>query len=97
MNTENTPPNTKFLNKQINSWIEKDIDFYGIYHTHYPVGETLSQADMNYIKNIMISLPHIYSELYFPIVIPRKDIVIYKAKLTNSNLTIIKDKLVIID
>lgn len=90
-------PNTKMINKIIFDWAEKGIEFYGICHSHYPTGEKLSSADIEYIKRIMIALSDLYDYLYFPIVIPQKKIIPYKAEIANNNILISKDKLFLID
>ena len=36
-------PNTELLNEVINKWIFQDIEFYGIFHTHFFDVQTLLQ------------------------------------------------------
>lgn len=77
-------------------WAERKIIFKGIYHSHYPKNNVLSQTDMEYIKKIMRSVNSIYSFLYFPIIIPQKSITSYKAEFKNGEIVITKDKIDVI-
>ncbi len=90
-------PNTKMINKIIFDWSGKGINFHGICHSHYPIGEKLSLADIEYIKRIMVSVSDVYDYLYFPIVIPKKKIIPFKVEITNDNILISNDKLFLID
>lgn len=88
-------PNTDNLNCTISDWQCKQIDFAGIFHSHYPVGELLSEPDIEYIKTIMTALKNACSELYFPIVIPGEKIVSYKAEIIDGDVVIEKDKIIL--
>lgn len=90
-------PNTEYLNQIISEWENKGISFWGIYHSHYPSGEKLSNADVEYIKAIMLSVGDYYKELYFPVVIPKKKIFSYKAKLNDGVVIISNDQICLID
>lgn len=77
-------PNIDFLNNIINEWIMKDISFYGMFHTHFERGYTLSTNDKKYIYRILQ-----YTELknlYFPIIVPQQIMVVYKANIENRQL-----------
>ncbi len=89
-------PNTSFLNEQIRAWCEKEIRFAGIFHTHPEGQETLSYADKIYIFDIMNKMEGFADTLFFPIVIPRKKIIVYYAEKKNSVISIKNDKLNII-
>lgn len=89
-------PDTEMINRIIVSWEERNINFRGIYHSHYPENNRLSQTDVEYIKKIMLSVCNIYSFLYFPIVIPQESITVYKAEIKNNAIVITNDKLQII-
>lgn len=89
-------PNTDYLNCTISNWQGEQIDFAGIFHSHYPVGELLSGSDVEYIKTIMNALKNACSELYFPVVIPDKKIVSYKAEIIDGDVVIKKDKIILI-
>lgn len=90
-------PNVNFINNTMCLWDEQGIDFAGMFHSHYPSGKNLSYADKEYIKAIMLSIGDNYSFLYFPIVIPKKEIISYKAELKNEKVIISFDKIYIID
>lgn len=90
-------PSAEMINNMIFVWSKKDIDFCGIYHSHYPENERLSQEDVEYIKRIMISVSSIYKQLYFPIVIPKKNIISYKAQINDSKISITHDALFLTD
>lgn len=90
-------PDTEMINRTIFSWSKKNINFKGIFHSHYPCNNSLSQGDIEYIKKIMISVNKFYSHLYFPIVIPQKNITVYKAEVKHNKLRITNDELTIID
>ncbi|HIW86623.1 MAG TPA: hypothetical protein IAA48_09035 [Candidatus Eubacterium faecipullorum] len=89
-------PDTKMIEDTIALWAERKIIFKGIYHSHYPKNNVLSQTDMEYIKKIMRSVNSIYSFLYFPIIIPQKSITSYKAEFKNGEIVITKDKIDVI-
>ena len=88
-------PNIDFLNLAIFEWQKQHIQFYGIYHSHFPGGDTLSIADEKYIEKIMKSIP--YRELFFPIVFPNEGMIVYRAKFTNRQLRLLKESLVLIN
>lgn len=79
-------PNIKKLNNQIMVWDEKDITFAGIFHSHMPNQEELSQNDFVYINDVMRAMPDYVKELYFPVVIPKNKIISYKARNQNHKL-----------
>lgn len=87
-------PDVEFINKQIEMWHNSNIDFYGIIHSHIS-DDSLSQEDIKYIKKIMINTPDNMGELFFPIIIPNKSIVFYKAEKTQNNVIISKEKIFI--
>ena len=43
-------PNIDFLNTQIENWSENDIDFLGLFHTHFSGSKNLSDADLESIS-----------------------------------------------
>ena len=82
-------PNTALFNRTIKEWRSKDIDFMGIYHTHYWGVDTLSEGDKIYITRIMRNMPEGVNQLYFPVlVMPDKKLVCYKKKKNLENLVI---------
>lgn len=85
-------PNIEVLNDIIFKWHKDEIQFLGIYHTHYANVETLSSADRSYIKSIIESMPKEIKFLYFPLILmPDNKIVSYKAFLKDGKLEIKKE------
>ena len=90
-------PNTFLLNSVIQNWQEKNIDFVGVFHTHYYGVDTLSANDISYIKLILNSMPEEVDNLYFPIVLPEQQTIIpYKAIKTVYGINIFKEKIKIV-
>lgn len=89
-------PNTDFINNQINDWSKQKIEFCGIVHTHPNNQRTLSADDIYYIKNIMSTMPKTISYLYFPIIIPHKNIISYKAEINKGKIDIYADEIIVI-
>lgn len=89
-------PDVDFLNWVTEQWQEAGIIFCGIVHSHPPGQQTLSEADLDYIRTIMDSMPTQISELYFPIDIPGDGIFPYLARhggaVTSDIITITKEK-----
>lgn len=84
-------PDVTKINETIDKWnSEGVIDFYGIVHTHRPCSPELSPRDIEYINQIMIGIADVKKELLFPIVIPRKEIMWYRAKNTRGSIEISK-------
>lgn len=91
-------PNVDKLNGQIKDWEKQDIEFVGIFHTHFWGVETLSYGDKKYIIEIMSTMPKEIKYLYFPIVvIPERKIVPYIAYIENEKVTIKGENIEIID
>lgn len=90
-------PNTKYLNHIIAKWQKDNVSFCGIFHSHYPSGDNLSKSDLEYIEIIMFALRDYCSILYFPIIIPNKKIVLYRATIVDSRLVTETEDLIIID
>lgn len=90
-------PNVNFINNMILLWNEQKITFSGMYHSHFPSGKNLSLSDKEYIRKIMISVGSIYNVLYFPIVIPKKEIISYKAEFELGKIDISSDPMFILD
>lgn len=89
-------PNTKIINGVIEKWSSNNIDFLGLAHTHPCFQIKLSNVDKEYIKNILSAMPSEISQLYFPVVLPNKQIVSYLCKLKNNQLQVIEDDIKII-
>lgn len=88
-------PNIELLNRTIKEWYDNNIDFLGIYHTHYPSNIYLSKSDELYIRDIMSSVENTTDTLYFPIIIAQKNMYVYKARIYKHNTVIEKDELII--
>lgn len=87
-------PNTPFLNRMIHQWIQDNILFCGIVHTHFFDVRTLSSGDKEYIYRILEAMPADISELYFPlIVLPKREMVSYRAIIRNGQLMIANDQI----
>lgn len=87
-------PNVFFLNNEIEKWYQKNINFLGIFHTHFSGSRDLSCGDRKYIKEIMYSTKGIVDCMYFPIfTLPDQVITAYKAFFEKDELVIIKDEL----
>lgn len=96
-NKFNYCPNTDILNNIISKWASCEIQFEGIFHTHFYGVETLSEYDIKYINQIMYSLQDIITCLYFPIfVLPQNELIIYKAINEQKHITILRENLYII-
>lgn len=85
-------PNVDFLNEIIEQWSEMNIDFAGVFHTHFYGVDTLSRGDEMYIKKIHLSMPEGVNKLHFPIILPElKKIVSYISIRNNNKIIIEKD------
>jgi len=87
-------PNTELFNRIIDEWRHRNISLIGLFHTHFSDGEKLSISDIRYINKIMETIP--IEKLYFPIVIPKKKIIVYFAKKLNGKTIITREDLRII-
>ncbi len=87
-------PNVDNLNRKILEWKNYGISFCGIIHNH-PIGEyLLSEADKVFINEIF-KMNDIKIPLYFPLILPEKTMIPYKAIKTKEELRIIKENLCI--
>ena len=84
-------PNVDVLNAAIEQWSTEGVELYGIYHSHYTKDRMLSKGDMTYIEKLMGSLPPSIRSLYFPIVLPRKEVIAYRADWSGGMLHIVCD------
>ena len=90
-------PNIDFLNTQIENWAENDIDFFGIFHTHFSGSKNLSDADIAYINAIMNASKEFVEYLYFPLFTqPDNELTAYKAYFKDGEVVVDKDELDII-
>lgn len=89
-------PNVAKLNSDIEKWNSLGISFVGMFHSHPNGQETLSTYDIEYIESIYENMPENITELYFPIIIPRSHMVVYKAILKKQKVYLEKDKIEIV-
>lgn len=89
-------PDIDFLNFKIEEWEKQNIEFYGIFHTHFS-DNTLSNDDRINIEKVMYSMPKSIIKLYFPIVIPQKEMVVYLAERKNNKINIYLEDIDIIE
>lgn len=79
-------PDTLLLNKTICKWKKDGIDFYGIFHSHFPGGTCLSNGDKRYIIQIMNAMPQYINKLYFPIIFPKENMIVYRADRVGKDI-----------
>lgn len=89
-------PNVDFFNYQIKEFTEKGYNFCGIFHSHFPFGEALSDDDKRYIEIITVNLKSQINKLYFPIVLPNDKLIPYCSYIKDNKVVIVGDKLFII-
>ena len=87
-------PDVSAMNEIISEWKLEDVEFMGIYHTHFAGGEELSFGDIKYIEKIMAAMPDEYI-LYFPLILPEK-ITGYRADNIDGSVHIFSDDIQII-
>lgn len=86
-------PNVRVINQIIEKWSDENIDFLGIAHTHPCFQLKLSSVDIEYIKEILFAMPTEIEQLYFPIVLPKKDITFYRCFIDSNQLQVIEDEI----
>lgn len=89
-------PDIDFLNFKIDEWEKQNIEFFGIFHTHFS-DNTLSKDDRINIGKVMYSMPKSVIKLYFPIVIPQKEMIAYVAERKNNKINIYLEDIDIIE
>ena len=89
-------PNTKKLNSILSTWLDDGINFYGIFHTHFPYGYDLSNDDVKYIHQIMSTMPAYIKYLFFPVIIPNDGMVAFKVIKTSKAICIEQDTITLI-
>jgi len=90
-------PSVEKLDDCINNWQNDCIQFYGIVHSHLQEKRALSFGDKQYIQTIMSAMPTHIGFLYFPVVLPRKEIVSFKAMRSKNEIHIISTDIKIIN
>ena len=89
-------PDISKLNDCIENWQNDGIEFYGIVHSHLQDEKLLSLGDRQYIQAIMLAMPMHIRFLYFPIVLPQKEMVSFKAMRFKNEVKIVKSNIKII-
>ena len=84
-------PNIEGLNACLENWLIENIDFYGIVHSHIHKLRDLSSNDIQYIQTIMNAMPEKIQLLFFPIVLPGKEMLSFKAIRQNNKINIVTD------
>lgn len=82
-------PNVNVLNHKILEWQDSGIEFCGIAHSH-AVGKRLSSGDIAYIQDIMEEY-HEGTVLYFPIIIPKVELLSFRAEVRHGKLILSHD------
>lgn len=77
-------PDIEKINRQLERWKDMGIQFSGLYHTHTPMGTRLSAADIRYISEILNAVSHLHTAMYFPIVIPKRTMIVYRVELAEE-------------
>lgn len=70
-------PDVDVMNECIRQWGKKKVSFCGIIHSHLSGERSLSNGDMDYIEE-MFDFNSAINELYFPLVIPKEGMIVYK-------------------
>ena len=74
----------------------EEIEYLGIFHSHLNKSATLSNGDINFIKNFM-NINVCVSTVFFPVIIPGKEMRVYCAKRDAMEITICEVKVQIIN
>jgi len=89
-------PDVNLLNSTIAEWERQCIDFLGLFHTHFPGGNQLSDGDELYIKEILMAMPERIHRLYFPLVFPGDRMLCFVAERKSNRVYISKDTIELI-
>ena len=66
-------------------------------HAHFHDVATLSEGDKVYIKKILEAMPPELATLYFPIIVlPKRELVSYRASLIDGELSVEEDRVELI-
>lgn len=89
-------PDTEFLNRFIEEWAEKDIEFCGFVHSHPDGQNTLSGGDMEYIKLLYEVNPQL-KNTYFPLILNGRELKVYSVERNGDGISVKPDSLEIIE
>lgn len=80
-------PNRDIFYELIEKWGQKGMTAFGIFHTHLNGNPSLSGEDIGYINSIFESNTDL-EEMFFPVIIPEKEICVYLANRKNEEVLI---------
>lgn len=86
-------PDIARLNGQIVDWEQSEITFCGMFHSHLPGADTLSDGDRRYIARILAQMPVQIQTLFFPVILPEKRLVAFRAARTSTGVKIAPEPL----
>lgn len=89
-------PNVQVLNAVLAEWQKDGVQFCGLYHSHFPQGERLSDADVFYIETILRATANAADTLYFPLVFPKEKMIAYRAALSDGQVRIQPDGITLV-
>ncbi len=90
-------PNTAYLNRMLTRWRSAGTEFYGVFHTH-PNGEkSLSYADKAYIESVVRTCAEDGKPLYFPIILPEGEMLVYRAETVGHTVAVKRDAVFLAD
>ncbi len=88
-------PNVDSLNRIIEEWAIRGIEFCGIVHSHPSDQRSLSESDRQYIVHIMQAMPPSVGQLFFPLVFPGDTMLSFSARNTPSKVSISTEDIII--
>lgn len=89
-------PDTELLNRCIEEWSEKNIEFCGFVHSHPDGQNILSSGDMEYIKLLYEVNPQL-KNTYFPLILNGRELKVYSAERNGDGISVKPDSLEIIE
>ena len=89
-------PDVVRINRCIGFWREREIAFCGMIHSHPPGNEALSVEDEAYIGRIFDVMPPSVEQLYFPILIPKKEMIPFTAVRSDNGVIIQRSQIEIV-
>ncbi|MDO4154763.1 MAG: hypothetical protein Q4E21_07940 [Clostridia bacterium] len=89
-------PNVQVFNAVLAEWQKDGVQFFGLYHSHFPQGERLSDADVFYIETILRATANAADTLYFPLVFPKEKMIAYRVALSDGQVQIQPDGITLV-
>lgn len=91
-------PDVAMLNAYLDNWRINEIEFYGLFHTHFYGVTSLSKGDIAYISEILKAMPESKKMLLFPIVVmPDKKIISYRCCMDGEKLIVTEEPFVCVE